>query len=168
MHEERGHNPCALSERLAVTADRPRAAEDEEALSAYGMGLRGSTSHPLFAVPLSSGRQGPVAESRERSRHGCQRPSCGHGSGPTGNCMPEMPDCDQPRRALPACPVLCKAWVILDAAFRWRGCAHFRFRSTHMQSNGCAHTETRSALTQIVSQKKAKAELSIARQRSRD
>lgn len=58
------------------------------------------------------GAQGPFAESRERNGHGCQRPSCGHGSGPTGNCMPEMPDCDQPRRASP-----CASACVSVAAF---------------------------------------------------
>lgn len=44
------------------------------------------------------------AESRRPAGHGCQRPSSGPGSGPTGNCLPEMPDCDQPRRAFPLVP----------------------------------------------------------------
>ena len=50
---------CARPEELAVAAGRPRALEDKEAPSACEMGLRGSNSHPLFAVPLSSGAQGP-------------------------------------------------------------------------------------------------------------
>jgi hypothetical protein len=52
-------------ERLAVTADRPRAVEDKEALSACGMAL---PSHPLFAVPPSSGRTGPSCGEQRAKR----------------------------------------------------------------------------------------------------
>jgi hypothetical protein len=104
--------------------------------------VRGAVCHP--------GAQGPVAESRERNGHGCQRPSCGHGSGPTGNCMPEMPDCDQPRRASPCASASCKA---LQRSSE-KTAAITSFRSTQSRSKRCAHAKTRPALTQVVSQKK--------------
>jgi hypothetical protein len=93
-------------------------------------------------------------KSRVRNGHGCQRPSCGHGSGPTGKCIPEMPDCDQPRRASRS---LCfvSPWVGLDAAFSSGGCVHFHLPVYTCRSNRvCAHTETRPALTQVVSKRR--------------
>lgn len=82
-----------------MAANRPGAMENKEALSAYEVAFRGLVRYSRCRC--HPGAQGPFAESRERNGHGCQRPSCGHGSGPTGKCMPEMPDCDQPRRAFP-------------------------------------------------------------------
>ena len=105
-----------------------------------------------------------LRKEQKRNGHGCQRPSCGHGSGPTGNCMPEMPDCDQPRRAFPLA-LFCVTVGVLDAAFSSGGCVHFRLSVYTCRSNRvCAHAEARPALTQVVS-KKAKAALSITRQR---
>jgi len=149
---------------FAVAADRPRAMEDRGAASAYGVGCEKATPIRESRCRCHPGAQGPVAESRGRNRHGCQRPSCGHGSGPTGDCVPEMPDCDQPRRA--SCS-LCfvSPWVVLDAAFSSGGCVHFHLPVYTCRNNRvCAHAEARPALTQVVS-KKAKAALSIPRQR---
>jgi hypothetical protein len=56
-------------------------------------------------------------------------------------------------------------WVVLDAAFSSGGCVHFHLPVYTCRSNRvCAHAEARPALTQVVS-KKAKAALSIPRQR---
>jgi len=113
------------------------------------------------------GAQGPVAESRGRKGHGCQRPSCGHGSGPTGNCMPEMPDCDQPRRAS-RLPCSIESGIAGPSALDRRGCVCFRFRSIHPGAMGCAHAENAPCSNSSCQSKKAKAALSIPRQRSRD
>lgn len=143
---------CARPEELAVAAGRPRALEDKGAPSACEMGLRGSNSHPLFAVPLSSGHTGPICREQRRNGRGCQRPSCGHGSGPTGNCLPEMPDCDQPRRAFPRILLRVSVRDARCSILVRRGCEHFRLQ---MQEQWvCAHAETRSALIQVFSQKK--------------
>lgn len=100
------------------------------------------------------GAQGPVAEEQRAERHGCQRSSCGHGSGPTGNCLPEMPDCDQPRRAFPRILPGGKAWDDADAASMSGEAAVTSVFALHTQEQWfCAHAETRSALTQVVSQK---------------
>jgi hypothetical protein len=118
-------------------------------------GLAKGISHPLFAVPLSSGRTGQAAESRSRNGHGCQRPSCGHGSGPTGNCMPEMPDCDQPRRTsrLPCSIESGGSWIELSRSERLSASVS----ALYIQEQWvCAHAETRPALTQVVSQKRRK------------
>ena len=113
-------------------------------------GFARSNSHPLFAVPLSSGHTGPICREQRRNGRGCQRSSCGHGSGPTGNCLPEMPDCDQPRRAFPRILLRVSVRDARCSILVRRGCEHFRLQ---MQEQWvCAHAETRSALTQVFNQ----------------
>jgi hypothetical protein len=133
----------------------------------YGGGCEEAFSRPRIAVPLSSGRTRPSCGEQREKRHGCQRSSSGHGSGPTGNCMPEMPDCGQPRRTFPMA-LRVSPWLVRDAALDQERLRPLPFFGLHLQEQWvCAHAETRPALTQVVS-KKAKAALSIAQQRSRD
>jgi hypothetical protein len=57
--------------------------EDEEALSAYGMGKQESQSHPLFAVPLSAGaHRAQLRKSRERNGMVASAPRVDMGPGP--------------------------------------------------------------------------------------
>lgn len=86
------------------------------------------------------GAQGPVAESRGRNGHGCQRPSCGHGSGPTGNCMPEMPDATS-HDELPRLPCSIESEAAGSSALDRRGRVCFHFRSIYPGAMGCAHAE---------------------------
>jgi hypothetical protein len=112
-------------------------------------------SHPRIAVPLSSGRTGPVAE----------RAECGTGmvaSAPRVDMGPGLPanayrKCrtatshDELSRSL--CFV--SPWVVLDAAFSSGGCVHFHLPVYTCRSNRvCAHTEARPALTQVVSKRR--------------
>lgn len=162
MLEEQAHGQCAVPEGLAVAAGGPGPPKDKEAAAAYGVFT------PLFAVLLSFGRGRALsAESKGRTGHGCQRPSSGSGPGPTGNCMPEMPDCDQPRRASLCC-------------LRWRTRRTRRSSELAMsrravvilchscRSKGMRTCQMCPALTQVVSQKRRKLVLSIPQQRSRD
>jgi hypothetical protein len=197
---------CGSRRGLAVAADRPRAVEDEGALSAYAMCLPESipirfehrfcyswkrraismwpfskerpreqllTGHTyrndaLFAVPLSSGRTGP---------------SCGRAEGDTGmvasaprvDMGPGLPAtaCRKCRTAtshdeLPVCPALQIVGEAGCSILVRREAAPTSVSALYAEAVGCAHAGNAPCSNSSCQSKKAKAALSIPRQRSRD
>lgn len=151
---------AAPGRRLAVAANRPGAMENKEALSAYEVAFRRPRS--LFAVPLSSGRTGPICGEQRTERAWLPAPLVwtwvrAYRQLHAGNAGLRPATTSFPVRFC-----LCKA---LQRS-RQKTVAVTSFRSTQSGSKRCAHAETCPALTQVVvSQKKVNAVLPIARQR---
>jgi hypothetical protein len=113
------------------------------------------------------GAQGPVAESRERNGMVASAPRVDMGPGPPATacrkCRTATSHDELPYGS--ACVTVGKCGMHRSDQERLRPLPFF---GPHLQEQWvCAHAETRSALTQVVS-KKAKMTLSIAQQRSRD
>ena len=114
------------------------------------------------------GAQGPVAESRGRKRAWLPAPLVwtwvrAYRQLHAGNAGL--------RPATTSFPfaLLYRMWVTAGSSvLDRRGCAYFRFRSIHAGAMGCAHAENAPCSNSSCQSKKAKAALSIPRQRSRD
>jgi hypothetical protein len=128
--------------------------EDEEALSAYGMGKRGSQSHPLFAAPLSSGRTGPGCGRAESGTAWLPAPLVWTWVRAHRQLLAGNAGLRPATTSIPSYPACGKAWVMLMQHPCQERLRSHPFSALHMQEQWfCAHAETRSALTQVVSQK---------------
>lgn len=128
--------------------------EDEEALSAYGMGKRGSQSHPLFAAPLSSGRTGPGCGRAESGTAWLPAPLVWTWVRAHRQLLAGNAGLRPATTSIPSYPAWDKARVMLMQHPCQERLRSHPFSALHMQEQWfCAHAETRSALTQVVSQK---------------
>jgi hypothetical protein len=153
---------------VAVAADRPRAVEDKGAVSAYAMGLPGGISHPLCSrCRCHPGAQGPVAEEQKAKRAWLPAPLVwtwvrAYRQLHAGNAGL--------RPATTSFPfaLLYRLWVKLDAAVSSGEAAPTSVSALYAEAVGCAHAGNAPCSNSSCQSKKAKAALSIPRQRSRD
>jgi hypothetical protein len=101
-----------LPERLAVAADWPRAVEDKEALSAYGMALPAIRFSRRRCRP---GAQGPVAESRGETGMVASAPRVDMGPVLPATACRKCRTATSHDELFPFAP-LYRVWVMRDAA----------------------------------------------------
>ncbi len=156
---------CAVSpETWAVAADRPRAMENKAASSACGGAARKQLPSANRGAAVIRAHRAQLRRAEDGTGMVASAPRVDMGPGlPATACRKCRTATSHDELSRSLCFV--SPWVVLDAAFSSGGCVHFRFSVYTCRSNRvCAHAEARPALTQVVS-KKAKAALSIARQR---
>jgi hypothetical protein len=98
-------------------------------------------------------RRGPSCGEQRVDRAWLPAPSCGPGSGPTGNCNAGNAGLRPATTNIPMA-LLVSPWVVRDAAPSSGMTAPTSVsRSTRAGATGCAHAETLPALTQVVGKK---------------
>src|ERR1700733_3213422 len=121
--------------------------EDEEALSAYGMGKRGSQSHPLFAAPLSSGRTGPGCGRAESGTAWLPAPLVWTWVRAHRQLLAGNAGLRPATTSIPSYPACGKAWVMLMQHPCQERLRSHPFSALHTcRSNGFAHTPKRALL----------------------